>query len=152
MLQIVRSSHVATTLRTSALSLLADCEGVYAPALLPYFVDLSSGMVDLLQVETEPPNSDASVSMDSDPTSTNSKFPPLRRAALHFLTLLYRETISQIYDYSLGKSLFTHTSINRAKVTLSYIAATDGDAVVRVMAGEASTLLGQLQREIAGLV
>lgn len=48
---MVRQCDVPTALRTSALSLLATCVDTYALAMLPYVVDLSRAMVDLLQTE-----------------------------------------------------------------------------------------------------
>ncbi|KAI5893359.1 ARM repeat-containing protein [Schizophyllum commune H4-8] len=158
---MVRSAYLPTTLRTSALSLLGDCVHTYALAMLPYVPDLTSALLDLLQVEgvvgdTVPEKAGKELpakteqqlaegrkkpeharrpkpapSMDSLPTSTNSKFPPLRRAALHFLALLIRTTTQ-----------------HRAKITLGYIASTDQDGIVRVMAREAVEELGELERAL----
>ncbi|KAF8639852.1 hypothetical protein AX17_001107 [Amanita inopinata Kibby_2008] len=166
--KIVRSGYIPTTLRTSALSLLAHFLNTYTLAILPYIVDLSEVMVDLLQVEgvstkntpREPHKSaDSSVNggievptptMDSQPTSVNSKFPPLRRAALHFLSLLIRSMTQELYEKS--ASLHVPGSLlRRAKTTLAYVSFTDEDAVVRVMAREAGDSLQQLQQAILGL-
>ncbi|KZT12600.1 uncharacterized protein LAESUDRAFT_638789 [Laetiporus sulphureus 93-53] len=187
--RVVRTSHFPTTLRTSAISLLAQCAKTNSLALLPYAADLSEAMVDLLQVETvsaaerskknqeEKPKADMPVSeeakeqarapdkgdkieeleapvpatMDAQPTSTNSRFPPLRRAALHFLSLLIQACISRVYEYGDGDQLaFPPHLVKRAKNTLGYVAATDDDAVVRVMAREALEGLDQLAEAALG--
>jgi hypothetical protein len=123
-------------------------------------------MIDLLQLESvtathapkrsgNDPSSDSKnegnelVTMDSQPTSTNSKFPPLRRAALHFLSLHVRATTMQIYDSAVFEELAF--PLKRASITLGYVAATDEDLVVRVMAQEALEGLGDLRRAIAGI-
>ncbi|KAL1755246.1 hypothetical protein FB107DRAFT_213966 [Schizophyllum commune] len=173
---MVRSAHLPTTLRTSALSLLGDCVHTYALAMLPYVPDLTSALLDLLQVEgvvgdTVPAKAskekqsaadakqpegakkagggtkagdktkredeekpEPAPSMDSQPTSTNSKFPPLRRAALHFLALLIRTATQHAYA-----------------ITLGYIASTDQDNIVRVMAREAVEEQEELERAVMGL-
>ncbi|KAL1660635.1 hypothetical protein GGF50DRAFT_62802 [Schizophyllum commune] len=161
---MVRSAHLPTTLRTSALSLLGDCVHTYALAMLPYVPDLTSALLDLLQVEgvvddTVPAKASKEKQsaaddekagdktkredeekpgpapcMDSQPTSPNSKFPPLRRAALHFLALLIRTATQHAYA-----------------ITLGYIASTDQDNIVRVMAREAVEELGELERAVVGL-
>ncbi|TFK43559.1 hypothetical protein BDQ12DRAFT_643120 [Crucibulum laeve] len=167
---ILRSREIPTTLRTSSLSLLADCIKTYPVAILPYLEDLASSMIDLIQIEsvqtlTESARADdtkredgdldeSSPTMDSHPTSLNSKFPPLRRAALHFLTLLIRETTRDIYDSPSTLSregILPNNLIKRAKITLGYIAFTDADNVVRVMAREAGEDLAQLQDAITGV-
>ena len=161
LLKILRSHHISTTLRTSSISLLAECESTNSLAMVPYLADLANAMVDLLQLETVPANprstpptsdvDDQTSTMDSEPTSSNSKFPPLRRAALHLLALVIRETTKQIYDSSFGQSLFSDGLMTRAKATLSYISSVDQDNVVRVMAREVDEALKQMQRAIIGL-
>ncbi|KAK7061701.1 RTP1-C1 domain-containing protein [Favolaschia claudopus] len=144
--RVVRSPQVPTTLRTSALSLLSECENTCAVALIPYVADLSEAMIDLLQIEssvTSPTESE-----DSNPTSADSKLPSFRRAALHFLGLLIRETTNQIYDSS--RPEFSGRVLGRIRTTLSYIAATDVDMVVRVMAREAVEALSELEQTIMG--
>ncbi|EMD40865.1 hypothetical protein CERSUDRAFT_91616 [Gelatoporia subvermispora B] len=180
---VVRTSHFPTPLRTSAISLLAQCAQTSLLALIPYAADLTEGMIDLLQVETvrpaprpktsapkatvedvpddleqdsdaesEPTDPEPPATMDAQPTSTNTKFPPLRRAALHFLSLLIRATIKHIYD-SDGEEIdiIPVRTVKRAKTTLGYIAVTDEDTVVRVMAREAAEELDQLAEAVAGL-
>ncbi|GLB33780.1 hypothetical protein LshimejAT787_0106640 [Lyophyllum shimeji] len=157
---ILRSRHAPTALRTSSLSLLADCENTSPLAMLPYAVDLAEAMIDILQVETvsAKPKSAAQEDgqnkppiMDSEPLSTNPRFPPLRRAALHFLSLLIRETTKQIYDSSFGGSIFPDAFMTRAKATLGYVASTDEDNIVRVMAREAGEGLKDMHRAMIGL-
>ncbi|KAF8627184.1 hypothetical protein AX15_004502 [Amanita polypyramis BW_CC] len=167
--RVIRSQDVPTVLRTSSLSLLADCVNTYALAVLPYVIDLVDAMIDLLQVEGVPakeaplqrdrsaePDADAedgqeSQTMDSQPLSTNSKFPPFRRAALHFLSLLIRSLTEQAYEKSFTDVHVYMSVLQRAKTTLAYVALTDEDAIVRVKAREAGEGLLQLQEAILGL-
>ena len=161
---VVRSQSVPTALRTSALSLLADCVNTYTLAVLPYVVDLTDAMIDLLQVESVPareissqpeePEADTKPdktppTMDSHPSSTDSKFPPLRRAALHFLSLLTRSLMEQAYEKSFDVHICMAV-LRRAKTTLTYVASTDADTLVRVMAREAGEGLEQLQQTLLG--
>ncbi|KAL4265069.1 Tango6 family protein [Pleurotus pulmonarius] len=159
---VFRSSHLPTTLRTSALSLLTECENTYSLALIPYTIDLADSMVDLLQLESvsntqqpKPTKTDEDVppepkrnrdTMDDQPTSTNTKFPPLRRAALHFLSILARATTKLVYDGVLERQPFPPRLIQRAKTTLAYVASIDKDNIVRVMAREAGEYLTQLEQ------
>lgn len=139
-------------------------------------------MVDLLQVETVPapprreraapeqapdgeredkafedgaaPSPPAVVpeTMDAEPTSKNTKFPPLRRAALHFLTLLIQACTERLYDSGANDALaFPARLLRRAKTTLGYVAATDADGIVRVMAREAQEGLEQLGEAMVGV-
>lgn len=89
--------------------------------------------------------------MNSHPTSANSKFPPFRRAALHFLALFIRACISRVYDVGSMGMLIPDVYITRARTTLGYVAGTDEDAVVRVMARETREELGQLTSALLGL-
>ncbi|KAJ7638786.1 hypothetical protein FB45DRAFT_739354 [Roridomyces roridus] len=131
LLHIVRSSQVPTTLRTSALSLLAECENTCPLALAVYSAELSEAMIDLLQIEST--STVSTETEDSNPTSKDPKLPSFRRAAIHFLGILIRQTTNES-----GRLL------NRIKITLSYVAATDADMVVRVMAREAVEELSEL--------
>ncbi|KAG6873310.1 hypothetical protein C0995_000463 [Termitomyces sp. Mi166 len=150
-----------TTLRTSSLSLLSDCESTSPLSMLPYVTDLASAMLDILQLEimsTDSISKDSakdsekqSPSMDAEPLSTNTKFPPLRRGALHFLALMIRETTKLIYESSFGTSLFSDDFLRRAKTTLGYVASVDSDNIVRVMAREAAEDLDQLNKAMLGL-
>jgi len=89
--------------------------------------------------------------MDSDPTSANSKFPPLRRAALHFLSLLIRASTQIIYDEKPSLTLITGEVLQRMHLTLGYVSSTDEDGVVRVMAREAKENLEQMKKVMMGL-
>ncbi|KAJ3810019.1 hypothetical protein F5876DRAFT_89124 [Lentinula aff. lateritia] len=157
LLRVVRSRTVPTTLRTSSLSLLADCQDTYALAVLPYLLDLAEGMIDLLQVETTSTTDNTTttkseggrkLTMDDHPTSTNTKFPPLRRAALHFLTLLIRGTTKEIHESStfVGDNARLSAGLTkRMRITLGYISNTDDDMLVRVMAREALEDIAHLE-------
>ena len=153
---IVRSSHIPTILRTSALSLLADCEKTCPVALLHYVSEWIEGMIDLLQVESRPSalsreQDDSNEEMDLNPSSTVSKLPPLRRAAIHFLALVFREVTTQIYDdIEAFPGVFRPGVMARARTTLSYIASTDEDAVVRLMAREAVELSDGVGKALVG--
>ena len=181
--QVIRTSHFPTVLRTSAISLLAQCAKISPLAVLPYLMDLTDAMVDLLQVESvqvapraaaarpgtasekegevaeaaqgaeaDPLKSQPAPTMDSHPTSTNTKFPPLRRAALHFLSLLVRACTTRVYETgSADGSLLPPVTMKRARTTLGYIAATDADDIVRVMARETVEGLDQLAEAVVGL-
>lgn len=91
------------------------------------------------------------LTMDSHPTLVNSKFPPLRRAALHFLAILIRACISRVYYMGSTGMLIPDVYIARARTTLGYVASTDEDAVVKIMAREAREELGQLSNALLGV-
>lgn len=103
-------------------------------------------MVDLLQVESS--SATLTESEDANPISANSKLPSFRRAALHFLGLLIRETTRQMYDSS--RPEFSGRVFARIRTTLGYISATDGDTVVRVMAREAAEALSEMEEAVMG--
>ena len=144
--------------------------------MLPYVEDLSTAMIDLLQIESVPfahdhkpniktpinprendsePFEDSELTeelqtMDSNPTSKNSRFPPLRRAAIHFLSLLIQTATRQLYDQP-GTDIsviFPRILLDRLKITLGYISSSDTDNVVRLMAREATEGLKQLQQAV----
>ncbi|THH29131.1 hypothetical protein EUX98_g5057 [Antrodiella citrinella] len=173
---MVRMAHLPTPLRVSALSLLAQSVNTSPIALLPYREDLLEALIDLLRVETVPmsqkpskksdqklaedtdgvDDSDTSTApsatMDSQPTIANSKFPPLRRAALHFMSLLTRAFTSQILESSsLATYTIPDTTLKRARTTLGYVAVMDEDSIVRVMAGEALEGVDRLSGALIGL-
>jgi hypothetical protein len=95
-------------------------------------------------------------SMNTQPTSTNSKFPPLRRAALHFIALLLRSITSRLYENS-GENmdeiaLLLHgRTLQRAVTVLGYVAETDQDDVVRVMAKEDLNIVDSMKKAMMGL-
>ncbi|KAG6821255.1 hypothetical protein H0H93_002365 [Arthromyces matolae] len=148
---------VPTTLRTSSLSLLADCESTSPLAMLPYVTDLVSAMLDILQVELEPASAlptesqQPVQSMDSEPLSTRTKVPPFRRGAIHFLTLVMRETAKLTYESSFGRTVLSDGLASRARTTLAYVASVDADDIVRVMAREAIEELDLLNQSKMGL-
>ncbi|KAF9247101.1 hypothetical protein BU15DRAFT_69941 [Melanogaster broomeanus] len=164
LISVFRSSYAPTVLRASAVSLLTDCVKTSLVAVLGYTNDLSTGILDLLQVEMVPisqsppreaektkaeePNEKEAI--DSKPTAVNSKLPPLRRAALHFWTLLLQQLTRAVYD---GATVEIPSApfLRRANVTLGYIASTDEDGIVRVMAREANEAIDQLNRAMLGM-
>ena len=169
---LVRGSHLPTTIRISSLSLLATCADTADLALLSYAHDLANAMLDLLQVEgsasaraadTNRPMTEAAAaaSMDSEPTAADAKFPPFRRASLHFLGVLVRAYTRRASaspssfvgavphgNIPLGDDDFP---VRRATATLGYVAATDADAVVRVMAREVGEAVRALERARGGI-
>lgn len=175
---LVRSSHLPTALRTSSLSLLATIADTSDLALLPYAHDIAHAMLDLLQIEgarasaqgqqqsTSPTDADPNLSsqpptasMDSQPTTADPTLPPFRRASLHFLGILVRAYTQRAYagvssDPSVsgsGNPSLDEFPVRRAVTTLGYIAATDADAIVRVMAGEVGDAVLTLERALVGL-
>jgi hypothetical protein len=130
---------------------------------LPYVIDLFEAMIDLLQIESVPAGHRSTMQdqyeekkddqptpiMDSQPTSTNSKVPPLRRAALHLFSFLIKETTKQAYNSAFIPLL--DAQMKRARATLGYLASTDEDMVVRVMAREAREGLMQLWQAMMGI-
>ncbi|SJL02270.1 uncharacterized protein ARMOST_05596 [Armillaria ostoyae] len=156
LLRIVRTREIPTTLRTSAISLLGECAATHALALASYFQDLVGGMIDLLQLESvQTEEEDREKSMDENPTKADGKFPPMRRAAVRFLGVLVREATKAIYnneDVGYERRIWQVDVLRRAKVTLGYLAATDGDGVVRVMAREVGEQLQQLEEAFVEVV
>lgn len=163
LVRVFRSKDLPTALRMSAVSLLSECVDTNSLALLRYTDDLASAMLDLLQVETvamvtvtKPVLDDSEagtlrVTMDSDPTTKNSKLPPFRRAALHFLALLVRAYTVNSHETNSVAEVFQGSEKRRALTTLRYIAATDEDSVVRVMAREVVEALESLETSAIGL-
>lgn len=100
---------------------------------------------------TEPTPQPPPPTMDTHPAAADSKFPPLRRAALRFLALLTRECTTHVYSTGFTGMLIPDTYLMRARTTLGYVAVTDVDAVVRIMAREAKEGLGQLSNALMGL-
>ncbi|KAF6762641.1 hypothetical protein DFP72DRAFT_876446 [Ephemerocybe angulata] len=175
---VFRFRGIPVTLRTSSLSLLADALGAYPLVMLPYTEDLAQGMIDLLQVESRPTplmpkakealkseeetkpqdaTGDESIleevekqAGDNDHLTANSKYPPLRRAALHLLALLIRSSAQAIED---GHQImpFSVAFVKRAHLTLGYISGTDDDSVVRVMAREVNEELSSFESYLVGL-
>jgi hypothetical protein len=131
-------------------------------------------MLDLLQIEgahasaqVQPPQTSPSTeenpnpgsphappgvaSMDSHPTAADAKFPPFRRASLHFLGMLVRAYTRRAYESSDSIPPADDFPAQRATTTLGYVATTDTDAVVRVMAREVADAVQALERAIVGL-
>lgn len=123
-------------------------------------------MIDLFQVEMvstvqsppkdgdkgtqRPQEHDGKEALDSKPTAIDPRLPPLRRAALHFWTSLLHQLTHATYDGTAMERL-PATLLRRAKVTLGYIASTDEDGIVRVMAREANEAIDQLNKATLGI-
>ncbi|KAG6378921.1 hypothetical protein JVT61DRAFT_13206 [Boletus reticuloceps] len=168
LISVFRASYAPTVLRTSAVSLLTQCVTTSTVSVLCYINDLATGMIDLFQVEmvstVQSPSKDddrgtgtrkaqehdAAEALDTKPTVINPKLPPLRRAALHFWTSLLHQLTHATYDGTMVEGL-PATLLRRAKITLGYIAATDEDGIVRVMAREASEAIDQLNKATLGI-
>ncbi len=90
--------------------------------------------------------------MTFQPTTTNSKIPTLRRAALHFLTLLLRAFTEQVEESSTAAVYALPGEVmRRAKTIIGYVTITDEDAIVRVMAKEGLDALDGLAIAMLGL-
>lgn len=163
LISVFRSSYAPTVLRTSAVSLLTQCVKTSTVSVLGYVDDLAGGMIDLFQVEMvrSPPKDgdrgkreaeehEGVEALDSKPTAIDPKLPPLRRAALHFWTTLLLQLTHATYDGTMVERL-PATLLRRAKVTLGYIASTDEDGIVRVMAREANEAIDQLNKATLGI-
>ena len=99
-------------------------------------------------------SSDLANFMDDQPTAADSsKFPPFRRASLHFLGVLVRAYTRRAYDLSSSSGVppTYDFPVRRATTTLGYVAMTDADTVVRVMAREVGEAIHALQRALVGL-
>jgi hypothetical protein len=162
LISVFRSSYAPTVLRTSAVSLLTQCVKTSMVSVLGYIDDLAGGMIDLFQIEMvstgSPPKdgdggkrtAEGVEALDSKPTAIDPKLPPLRRAALHFWTSLLHQLTHATYDGTTVERL-PATLLRRAKITLGYIAATDEDGIVRVMAREANEAIDQLNKATLGI-
>lgn len=149
--RVVREPHLPAALRSSALSLLAQCTSTYALALLPYSTDLVEAMIDLLQTDGSAHPAGAEVSMDEQPTSSNAKVAPLRRSALHLVSLLVRSFIQVTYDAGAGAPSLPRALLKRLTLTLRYVATTDTDGIAKMMAREATELVEALEKAELGL-
>lgn len=126
-------------------------------------------MVDLLQVETVPvrpyrktsnPEEAANEerkefkidSTEFKATTTSSKIPPLRRAALHLIMLLLRAYAAQVEEDSV-KAIYVLPPevLKRARTTAGYVSVTDEDSIVRVMAREVIEELDKSAEAMLGL-
>lgn len=135
-------------------------------SVLRYTNDVATSMIDFLQVEmvttipSPPKDGDGETHkveehegkevLDSKPTAIDPKLPPLRRAALHFWTTLLNQLTRATYDGTMVERL-SAALIKRAKITLGYIASSDADGIVRVMAREAIEAIDQLNKATLGI-
>lgn len=86
------------------------------------------------------------IAMDSDPLQRDTKLSPLRRSAIHLLTVLVKALLDQVHERGASGVHGNSFSAQRGLTTLRYIATTDADNTVRVLAAEGADLLAQLRR------
>lgn len=96
-------------------------------------------MVDILRLEVPSVSSD-SKTMDDDPTAANSKVSPIRRSALHFVSIMTRACLE-----SSMHQVFEPALLDRMRVTLRYVQSADSDPIVKLQAQEALEGLNALQ-------
>ncbi|KAF7790091.1 hypothetical protein EIP86_001041 [Pleurotus ostreatoroseus] len=124
---------------------------------------------DQKQEEANPKDKLKIDSTEFKPTTTSSKIPPLRRAALHFLLLLIRAYIAQVDDASAALSepsisispigpgtrramyVLPPDVLRRVRTTAAYVSSTDEDGIVRIMAVELVEALDGLAEAMLGL-
>ncbi|KAL4075900.1 hypothetical protein J3A83DRAFT_4370121 [Scleroderma citrinum] len=172
LISVLHADQAPNVLRASAISLLTECIKTSFAALTWYTSELSSAMIDLLQVEmvstvstpsahggakstreeTEDDGKKSTLDADIDvtPSSVDSRLPSLRRSALHFLTLLVQTLTQTVYDGSTVE-LPSAPFLRRTKTTLGYISSMDNDAITRVMAREAGEGIDQLMKAALGI-
>ena len=88
------------------------------------------------------------IEMDSDPLQKDAKLPPLRRSAIHLLTVLSKAFLHRVYESGASGVHGNLFSVQRGLTVLRYIATTDADNTVRVLAAEGADLLAQLRRVV----
>ncbi len=91
------------------------------------------------------------IAMDADPLRKDAKLSPLRRSAIHLLTVLVKVLLDQVYESGVSGVHGDSFSAQRGLTTLRYIATTDADNTVRVLAAEGVDLLAQLRRAMLGV-
>ena len=91
------------------------------------------------------------IAMDEDPLRKDAKLSPLRRSAIHLLTALVKGLLDQVYESGVSDVHRDSFSAQRGLTTLRYIATTDADNTVRVLAAEAVDLLAQLRRAVLSI-
>ena len=134
---------------------LLQIEGARASAPGQRSQDLSS--MDVNPDSSSLPAPPPTASMDSQPTAAGAKFPPFRHASLHFLGVLVRAYTRHAYTPSDPNAIVggipqtDDFPSRRATTTLGYVAATDADVVVRVMAREVVDAVHVFERALVGL-
>ncbi|EUC57692.1 nucleolar protein [Rhizoctonia solani AG-3 Rhs1AP] len=162
--RVVRAQALPTVLRSSALSILAQCIETCPVSITAWTDDILSGMLDVLQLESvqavplsrkareearekEVLRLDAAI--DFQPQEVDSKLPPLRRSALLCFALVVRSMVEGVYEGTRSAQLGNLRS--KAVTVLDYLRITDSDPVVRTQAGETLSLVKQLGRAELGL-
>lgn len=165
--RVVRAEALPTVLRSSALSIIAQCVETSPVALTAWTDDILSGMLDILQLESvqavplsrkareearaQQDNEKTKLDevVDSKPQEVDSKLPPLRRSALLCFALIVRSMVAGVYE---GARPIQWGSLrSRALTLLEYVRITDSDPVVRTQAAETLALVKQLGRAQLGL-
>lgn len=188
LLMILQSSTLPTTLRVSALSILAQCASTNVTALDSYAARLLDTCMEIIKLEHVPmtfskekqaqtslSNEDEQSEMtmsparqpdlaDSDPTTSVTKAPSLRRSALHLLAQLFRAYILLEYDASSRRPrqpvigihvapfmspllesdpIFPPILLRQVNTVISYVSAVDQDSITRVLSNELLELITQ---------
>jgi Flp pilus assembly secretin CpaC len=155
-------------IRVSTLSILAQCVDVNPQAVTAYCGSIRRAMLDLLEIESLHAQKQYSESKknitipDDQPVTTDPKVAEFRRAALHLLGVLLRDTVRQKYaaeekvqrsalqgpavsitraPHDQTVELLDQDSMRRIDSVLGYVSATDVDSVVRFMAQELLELM-----------
>jgi hypothetical protein len=163
--RVIQAEALPTILRSSALSILAQCVETSPIALTTWTDDILSGMLDILQLESvqavplsrkareearaqkDKPKTDEAI--DSKPHEVDSKLPPLRRSALLCFALIVRSMVDGVYEGARPAQLGNLRG--KAVNLLEYVRVTDSDSVVRTQAAETLALIKQLGRAELGL-
>ncbi|KDN50879.1 hypothetical protein RSAG8_00506, partial [Rhizoctonia solani AG-8 WAC10335] len=162
--RVMRAQALPTVLRSSALSILAQCVETSPVSITAWTDEILSGMLDILQLESvqavplsrkareearekEAPNIDSA--LDSKPQEVDSKLPPLRRSALLCFALVIRSMVEGVYEGT--RPAYLGNLRSKAVAVLDYLRITDSDPVVRTQAAETLALVKQLGRAELGL-
>ncbi|CAE6425596.1 unnamed protein product [Rhizoctonia solani] len=162
--RVIRAQGLPTVLRSSALSILAQCVETSPVSVTAWTDDILSGMLDILQLESvqavplsrkarDEARQQEEVKLDlvieSKPQEVDSKLPPLRRSALVCFALVVRSMVEGVYEGTRSAQLGDLRS--KAVTIIEYIRVTDSDPVVRTQAAETLSLVKQLGRAELGL-
>jgi len=164
MLSVTRSSEYPTVLRGSALSLISQCVNANPLAMLPFYTDLISALVDLLSIETITRGSKAAAEAekkaaatqlengkvpdpaDLDPSLRDPKLPAFRRSAAYLLATILR----QASEKGFAESLMGPQLAARMVKVIRYVRDTDIDGHVKAKAQEVLGLMDAMVREKLG--
>ncbi|KZT60762.1 hypothetical protein CALCODRAFT_492023 [Calocera cornea HHB12733] len=166
MLSVTRDTAYPTVLRGSSLSIISQCVAADALAMLPFYTDLVSSLLDLLSLEMVTRGSKAALAAeetaaasqladgkvpdpaDLNPSSKDGKLPAFRRAAAYLLaSLLHHAAERGFADQVLDRELAL-----RVVRVLRYVRETDIDVHVKAKAREALEVMDELVRGKLGLL